>query len=234
VAPRDFTSRLTRRATRAGLSLTDEVVEKLAAFYALLSRWNQKINLTALDDSDAAIERLILEPLIAVRYVPAEAARMMDVGSGGGSPAIPLKIALPRLALTMVEAKARKSAFLREAVRHLELEDTVVENTRVEELLTKPSLHETFGVVTMRAVRVEGRTLHTLQAFIKPNGHLLLFRGPHGPSIPPVVIPPLEWLDTYPLLDSLQSRLTALAKRSVGTARIVPRGTMTGGVDHPS
>ena len=47
---------------------------------------------------------------------------MMDVGSGGGSPAIPLKLAVPRLSLTMVEAKARKSAFLREAIRHLGLE----------------------------------------------------------------------------------------------------------------
>jgi 16S rRNA (guanine527-N7)-methyltransferase len=234
VAPRDFTTRLTRRATRAGLFLGDELVEKIATFYALLSRWNEKINLTALDNPDEAIDRLILEPLIAARYVPAGAMRLMDVGSGGGSPAIPLKLAVPRLALTMVEVKARKSAFLREAVRQLEIRDAEVETSRIEELLAKPALHEAFDVLSMRAVRVETRTLHTLQAFLSTNGQLFLFRGPHGPAVPPVVVPPLEWLETNPLVESLQSRLTTLVKRHVGLPESVPRGTTQPAVDRPS
>jgi 16S rRNA (guanine527-N7)-methyltransferase len=234
VAPRDFSSRLIRRATRAGLFLTDELTERLATFYELLSRWNQKINLTALQNADEAIDRLILEPLLAARYIPATVRRLMDVGSGGGSPAIPLKLALPRLALTMVEVKARKSAFLREAVRHLELADTDVETARVEELLLKPALHEAFDVVSLRAVRVETRTLVTLQAFVKPRGQIFLFRGPHGPAVPQTIVPPLEWVDTVPLVDSLQSRLTTLVKRHIGLPPSVPRGTSTGGVDRSS
>ena len=135
MAPRDFTTRLTRRAARVGLFLNDDLVERLATFYALLSRWNQKINLTSLSDPDEAIDRLILEPLLAARYVPPAATGFMDIGSGGGSPAIPLKLAIPHLQLTMVEAKTRKSAFLREAARQLDLGSTQVETTRVEELL---------------------------------------------------------------------------------------------------
>ena len=234
MAPRDFTTRLTRRATRAGLSLTDDLVEQLSTFYALLSRWNQKINLTALDNPDEAIDRLILEPLLAARHVPSSATRLMDVGSGGGSPAIPLKLAVPRLALTMVEVKARKSAFLREAVRQLGIGDAEVETARVEELLAKPSLHEAFDVLSMRAVRVETRTMHTLQAFLKTDGHLLLFRGPHGPATPQAVVPPLEWLETVPLVESLQSRLTTLVKRQIGFPLNVPRGTLRPGVDRSS
>jgi 16S rRNA (guanine527-N7)-methyltransferase len=223
VAPRDFSTRLTRRAARVGLFLSDDLVERLAAFHALLSRWNQKINLTSLADPDEAIDRLILEPLLAVRYVPAGAARMMDIGSGGGSPAIPLKLAIPRLHLTMVEAKTRKSAFLREAARQLELGSTEVETTRVEELLAKPQLHESYDLITMRAVRIEARTLNTVQAFLTPGGHVLLFRGPHGPAHP-VVVPPLRWIDTYPLVETLQSRGTLLQKTSIGLH--VPRGTL--------
>ena len=90
----------------------------------MLSRWNQKINLTSLDDPDEAIDRLMLEPLAAVRFVPAGVSAMMDIGSGGGSPAIPMKLVSPKVALTMVEVKARKSAFLREATRHLKLVET--------------------------------------------------------------------------------------------------------------
>ncbi len=223
MAPRDFSTRLTRRAARAGLSISDDLAEKLAAFHALLSRWNQKINLTSLADPDESIDRLILEPLLAARHVSPAAARFMDVGSGGGSPAIPLKLALPHLKLTMVEAKVRKSAFLREASRHLDLTATDVETTRVEELLAQPRLHESFDLITMRAVRIEGRMLNTIQAFLKPGGHVLLFRGPHGPA-EPMVVPPLQWIETHPLLDTLQSRVTILEKRPIRAS--VPRGTM--------
>ena len=70
----------------------------------------------------------------------------------------------------MVEVKARKSAFLREAIRQLGLTDTQVENTRYEELLTRPELLEASDVLTLRAVRVETRVLLTLQAFVAPRG----------------------------------------------------------------
>ena len=221
MAARDFRTRLTRRAQKAGIFLPDEVAIRLVQYYELLSRWNRKINLTSLDNPDEAIDRLLLEPLMAARSVPAGKVVLMDVGSGGGSPAIPLKIALPQLDLTMVEAKARKSAFLREAVRHLDLTSTKVETSRFEQLLGRPELLEGFDVISLRAVRVEVKVLHTLQAFLKPGGQILMFRGPSGPAVPDAVVPPLEWLATQPLLDTLQSRLTVLSKRKIVG---VPRG----------
>lgn len=192
-------------------------------FFGLLFRWNQKINLTSIADPDEAIDRLLLEPLLAARHVPASATRLMDIGSGGGSPAIPLKLALSHLHLTMVEAKVRKSAFLREASRQLGLIATEVETTRVEELLARPQLHEAFDLVSLRAVRLEMRMLNTMQAFLRPGGHVLVFRGPHGPA-EPVVVPPLQWVDTYPLVEVMQSRATLLQKRPIGAH--VPRGTV--------
>ena len=111
----------------------------------------------------------------------------------------------------MVEVKARKSAFLREAVRTLGLDKTTVETNRYEELLARPDLHEAFGLLSLRAIRVEVRTLLTLQAFIKPGGLIFLFRGPSGPDAPEVV-PPLQWTGTFPLVESMQSRLTILQK----------------------
>jgi 16S rRNA (guanine527-N7)-methyltransferase len=216
VAPRDFRTRLTRRAAKAGVFLPDELASRLIAYYELLSRWNRKINLTSLEDPDEAIDRLLLEPLIAARHLPASDVRLMDVGSGGGSPALPLKLAAPGISLTMVEVKTRKSAFLREAVRHLGLDRTIVETSRYEELLARPELHEAFGVVSMRAVRVETSTLVTLQAFLAPRGEFFLFRSASGPEVPAAVVPPLEWKATIPLVESLQSRLTIVTKRRLG------------------
>ena len=211
MASRDFRTRLSRRAKKAGVFLPDDLNGHLASYYELLDRWNRKINLTALDNPDEAIDRLLLEPIVAVRQLPSTVGSLMDVGSGGGSPAIPIKLSLPGTALTMVEAKARKSAFLREAVRALRLDRTTVETARYEELLARPELHEAFDALSLRAVRVEVRTLFTLQAFVRRGGVLLLFRGPSGPDVPDIV-PPLRWVTTVPLLETLQSRLTVLQK----------------------
>jgi 16S rRNA (guanine527-N7)-methyltransferase len=211
VAPRDFRTRLAKRASKAGLFLPDQLAVGLTAYYELLARWNRKINLTALDDLDEAIDRLLLEPVVATKQLAGPDLTIMDVGSGGGSPAIPMKLAAPRAKLMMVEVKARKSAFLREAVRSLGLGQTTVETSRYEELLARPELHETFDVLSLRAVRVEVRTLLTLQAFVKPGGMILLFRGPTGPDAPELV-PPLSWVATVPLIEALQSRLTVLQK----------------------
>jgi 16S rRNA (guanine527-N7)-methyltransferase len=202
---------LTRRAGKSGIFLPDDLSERLLTYYELLAHWNRKINLTALDDPDQAIDRLLLEPILAARHLPSVDLHLMDVGSGGGSPAIPLKLASPLSRLTMVEVKARKSAFLREAIRALELSDTIVETSRYEELLARPELHESVGVLSLRAVRVELRSLMTLQAFLRPGGSMFMFRGPGGPKEPQSV-PMLRWVDTYPLVESLQSRLTILQK----------------------
>jgi 16S rRNA (guanine527-N7)-methyltransferase len=211
VATRDFRTLLSKRGKKAGVFLPDHLNGQLASYYELLDRWNRKINLTALDNPDEAIDRLLLEPIVAARQLPSTVGNLMDVGSGGGSPAIPIKLSLAGVALTMVEAKARKSAFLREAVRALRLDRTTVETARYEELLAKPELHEAFDALSLRAVRVEVRTLFTLQAFVKRGGVLLLFRGPSGPDVPEIV-PPLRWVTTVPLLETLQSRLTVLQK----------------------
>jgi 16S rRNA (guanine527-N7)-methyltransferase len=211
VAPRDFRTRLSSRASKAGLFLGDELVVALAAYYDLLSRWNRKINLTALDNPDEAIDRLLLEPVAAARHFPEPGGSLMDIGSGGGSPAIPMKLVVRSSLLTMVEVKARKSAFLREAVRTLKLEGTTVETSRYEELLARPEMHERYAVLSLRAVRVEVRTLLTLQAFVKQGGVIFLFRGPSGADSPDIV-PPLRWVGTFPLVESLQSRLTILQK----------------------
>lgn len=219
MAKREFLDRLRRRAKAAGLTLDASLVEKLETYYRVLSKWNAKINLTAFrlvpEGEDAAIDRLLIEPVVAARYIPENARTLLDAGSGGGSPAIPLRLAGPNLQLRMVEVKTRKAVFLREAVRELGLTEAIVENTRFEELLSRSELHEGLDLVSIRAVRVETRTLLTLQAFMRPGGRLLLFRGPGKTDLEDSPPPPLAWLATYPLVDTLHSKLVILSKTRV-------------------
>lgn len=195
------------------LSIPTELADALLAYLELLALWNSKINLTALDEPDAAIDRLILEPLLAARHLTA-AASVIDIGSGGGSPAIPLKLAAPRIKLWMVESKTRKSAFLREAIRQLDLRESFVETKRYEELLSTPNLHESMDVVTIRAVRVESATLLGLQAFLKPGGELFLFRA-SGDGTVDYIPPPLKLEAEEPLVESLRSRLIRIQKVAI-------------------
>jgi 16S rRNA (guanine527-N7)-methyltransferase len=216
VTSREFKDRLTRRAKRAGVTVTPELAARFEAYYRLLATWNQKINLTSLnlgEASDETFDRLLVEPLVAAQYAPPGVQRMMDVGSGGGSPALPLALAIPGVSLLMVESKTRKSVFLREAVRTLGMASADVVTARFEELLTRPELHEAHNLVTIRAVRVESRVLLGLQAFLQPGGRLFLFRGPTSGDPAETAPPPLMWLATYPLVESLRSRLVVLEKR---------------------
>jgi 16S rRNA (guanine527-N7)-methyltransferase len=197
------------------LTITDELSQQLWSYTDLLFRWNQKINLTSLnlDKPDEAIDRLLLEPLLATRHVSSSSSAVIDIGSGGGSPAIPLKLALPGIRLVMVESKARKSAFLREALRQLRL-DATVETERFEELLARPDLHEAFDLLTVRAVRTEPRTLMSLQAFVRQGGRLFLFKGvPATGEAQARSVPPLSLEATHAL--GPQASLIVLEKLAI-------------------
>jgi len=209
-----------RRARKANITLSEEATDRLGTYLDLLSLWNRRINLTALEDPDAAVDRLVLEPALAARHLTG-AMSVMDVGSGGGSPAIPLKILVPGLSFTMVESKTRKAAFLREAIRELHLEKTTVESCRFEELLALPERHESVDTVTVRAVKIDPSFLMNVQAFLRVGGQVLLFRssGQRDPDRWPF---PLVVETEEPLVESLRSRLVRLRRVAIGMAHVVP------------
>lgn len=182
---RQVGAQISRRAERAGLPVSAALAESLQAYLALLAKWNRKINLTSLDvdpPTDEAIDRLIIEPLAGAQLVRPGDRLVIDVGSGGGSPAIPFKLAAPQLRSVMVEVKTRKSAFLREAVRQLALRDTVVEMHLVQELLPRVDLHEAADLVTVRAVRMDLALLGPIRSFLRPAGRVIWFGGLGAPS----------------------------------------------------
>jgi 16S rRNA (guanine527-N7)-methyltransferase len=197
------------------LILESSLVEKLEAYFELLRRWNRKVSLTSLpieNAGDEAIDRLLIEPLLAAKYLPASTQSVLDIGSGGGSPAVPLKLAAPAVSMRMVESKTRKAAFLREVVRELGLSQVEVESARFEQLLTRPELHEGVDVVTLRAVRVERRTLLSLQAFLRPGALLFLFRTGTMTREADLASPPLIWQASHSLVPTMRSHLSIFQK----------------------
>ncbi len=206
--------KLAKRASKAGLSLPGAVLDALNAYFELLRKWNRKVSLTSLpveDAGDEAIDRLLIEPVLAIRYLSNPESSVLDIGSGGGSPAIPMKLAAPGVSLRMVESKLRKAAFLREIVRTLDVDRTTIDAVRFEELLARPTLHEAIDVVTVRAVKVERKTLSELQSFVRPGGCLFLF-GTAAPTPPALAAPHLSAAESHVLLSQWGSRLEILRK----------------------
>jgi 16S rRNA (guanine527-N7)-methyltransferase len=158
---------------------------RLEEYYQLLARWNARINLTSLPLDgypDGAVDRLIVEPLAAARFIDNASLIWFDLGSGGGSPAIPLKIARPKLRLVMIESRSRKAAFLREAVRTLELGESSVICSRVEDLSSESD--GLADLVTVRAVRLDETFLKSAVALLDPSGRLIVFSTTDKVSVP--------------------------------------------------
>jgi 16S rRNA (guanine527-N7)-methyltransferase len=204
----EFKDQLARRAQRAKAPLTVPMLAPLEAYFRLLTRWNATINLTALPldaPTDETFDRLLVEPIAATKQIAESPAVWFDLGSGGGSPAIPMKIARPALELTMVESKARKSAFLREAIRELGLADADVAEGRFEDLADGAELGASADLVTVRAVRTDASLFEIAGRLLKNSGRLLLFRPGHDPSPDP---PGFVHGGTTQLIDSPPTFLT--------------------------
>ena len=211
---REFKDRLSRRGRKVALDIPSPLADQLWIYFQLLAKWNSKINLTSWDLGDPtpeAIDRLLIEPLLAAPFGKG-ATSLIDVGSGGGSPALPLALALTGVRLVMVEVKTRKSVFLREAVRELGLITSTVVTARYETLLPNPHLHESFDLLSVRAVKVEARVLSALQAFVRPGGRLLHFRSTAQPE--PLLLPPLRSVGAYSLGEASQNQLHVILKIS--------------------
>jgi 16S rRNA (guanine527-N7)-methyltransferase len=205
----EFRDRLARRTRRAKAPIALNMLEPLEAYFRLLTQWNAKINLTALPldaPTDETFDRLLVEPLGAAKQIPTDAPSVwFDLGSGGGSPAIPMKIARPALRLTMIESKERKSAFLREAIRSLGLAETFVATERFEVAAARPEFSGTGDIVTVRAVKADAELFQTAGRMLKDGGRLLLFRPAHSASADP---PGFKRVTTVPLIDVPQSFLS--------------------------
>ena len=152
-----------------GMAPPDAAQEKLLAFRDLLLKWNRTYNLTALRDPDQAISHHLLDSLAILPHVGP--GPLLDVGSGGGLPAIPLAIVRPELAVTMVDTVHKKTTFLQQAAIQLGLKNVTVRHARVEEL------NGTFAQITSRAFAELAAFVGLTRHLLAPGGRWLAMKG---------------------------------------------------------
>lgn len=158
--PIDAALRTELEAGLRTLGLSTDLAEPLLAYLALLLRWNQTYNLTAVRDPREMVVRHLLDSLAMVPHVDG-LSTLADLGTGPGLPGIPLAIALPSLHVTLVESNGKKARFMREAIRQLTLRNAEVAESRIE-AVDRPGQ---FDAITARA-------LATLPDILRFGGHL--------------------------------------------------------------
>lgn len=175
-----------------GIPLPEGAIERFERYLDLLEKWNAVINLTAVRDRARMVTLHLLDSLTVVPRLSGK-TRLLDVGSGGGMPGIPLAIALPELQVTLLEPNQKKAAFLRQAKLELGLENVRVVAERVERWETG----DRFDAIVSRAFSDLPDFVAGARRLLSPDGNIIAMKGvvPFeeisrlAPDLTPEVIP---------------------------------------------
>ncbi|WP_432800288.1 16S rRNA (guanine(527)-N(7))-methyltransferase RsmG [Poriferisphaera sp. WC338] len=165
---------------RLEIALDDAMLVKLARFLDLLLDANTRMNLTAIKERDAAWSRMIIDSLTllpGLENVPAS-AKVIDIGSGGGLPGIPLAIVRPDLHVTLLDATGKKVAFHNEVIKTLGLENCRSIQDRAETLGQSKEHRGQYDIAMSRAIGKIAEVLEYSLPLARVEGRVLAMKGP--------------------------------------------------------
>ena len=169
IGSREWQSFIINGARTLGIEINEDVTAPFSIYASELINWNRKINLTTITKPrDIAIKHF-LDSLAPAGFIP-DRARLLDIGSGGGFPGIPLKILKPSLSGLLIDGVRKKVNFLKHVLRTLSLENIEALQIRAENLLKDPERANSFDVIISRA-------LSDLEPFVKSALPLLAKQG---------------------------------------------------------
>ena len=157
------------------IDVTDEQLNLFEEYYKLLVFYNDKFNITAITERQEVYIKHFVDSLLFVNKL--KSGKYLDVGSGGGFPAIPIAIVRSDINYTLLEATNKKCEFLREVATRLNLPNVKVINGRAEELGLKSEYREKFDCVTARAVARLNTLAEYSMPFVKVGGQFISYKG---------------------------------------------------------
>jgi 16S rRNA (guanine527-N7)-methyltransferase len=172
-AQAELDRRLANGAAEIGLSLGRGERDKLLEYLALLEKWNQVYNLTAIRDREKMVSGHLLDCLAVIPYVTG--TRVLDAGSGAGFPGIPIALARPDIQVVLLDSNHKKAAFLTQAVADLQLNNATVVCERVETWLAG----EKFDCIISRAFAEIAEFIALTGHLLAPGGVFAAMKGVH-------------------------------------------------------
>lgn len=174
---KDFRSILIKAAREMGLDPTQEQIALFETYRETLLLWSARMNLVSLRTELDLPVRHFIDSLTLLPYLAAGPGTLLDIGSGAGFPAIPVKIFRKDLHVTLLEASRKKCSFLKEVIRRLGLRDVAVLNCRLEELL-KMDPRPSYDWIVSRATLKLPEFVELGMPLLKPGGILAAMKGP--------------------------------------------------------
>mgnify|MGYP001816919858 CR=1 FL=1 len=172
-----YQSLLVDSAKQIGINLSPEQVEKFATYLDLLKSWNSKINLTAISDDKQIIIKHFVDSLTICSLIK-PFSKVLDIGTGAGFPGIPLKIYEDSLEVFLMDSVAKKTSFLKEVRRKLNIKNLDVINTRAENV--KDDLRNCFDYIVFRAFSDFEFIISLSKPYLKEDGKLVIMKGDKG------------------------------------------------------
>lgn len=164
-----------------GLNCTDETIEKFSKYREILVEWNQKMNLTGIEDEKEVFIKHFLDSLAAVKngYIK-NGMSIIDVGTGAGFPGLPLKICLENSKVTLLDSLNKRINFLSEVCKNINIDDIELIHGRAEDFGKDDEYREQYDIATARAVAGLPILMEFCTPFIKVGGYFVCLKGPNA------------------------------------------------------
>ena len=159
-----------------GVTVTGAQVETLAAHANELLKWNRKINLTRIVDPVEMALKHYVDSLACVPHIPA-GARVLDIGSGGGFPGVPVAVVAQPAHVLMIDSVGKKISFVQHAIRMLRLSSAEARHVRVQALAEEPDYREAFDRVVCRALTGVDQIIELAFPLLKTGGMVVALKG---------------------------------------------------------
>lgn len=173
----DF-DKLEKTLLKLDLNITDRMKEQFAAYYEILIKWNQVMNLTSIIEFDEVVEKHFLDSIAMGYYIDLNhELKLIDVGTGAGFPGIPLKIVFPNIKVLLADSLNKRVKFLNEVILQLNLEYITAVHGRAEELAQKELYREQFDLCVSRAVANLASLSEYCLPFVKTGGKFIAYKS---------------------------------------------------------
>lgn len=176
---REYYNILDTAADNIGLSFDDKKYEQFIKYKDLLKEWNEKVNLTAIKDDEGIIKKHFIDSMKIFKFQPLKnAKKVIDIGTGGGFPGIPMKIIKPDIDIVLLDSLKKRINVLEDILYKIDIKDVTAMHGRAEEFGVDPQHRQQYDAVVSRAVANLAVLSEFCIPYVKVGGYFLAMKGP--------------------------------------------------------
>ncbi|WP_461207546.1 16S rRNA (guanine(527)-N(7))-methyltransferase RsmG [Clostridium sp. DL1XJH146] len=176
---REFYDILSKSSDAIDIEFNEDKFIKFLKYMELIKEWNEKVNITSITEDEEIIKKHFIDSFKIYSFTPVKACtKVLDVGTGGGFPGIPMKIMNPKIEITLLDSLRKRIDVLKDITDKLEIEQIELIHGRAEEFIKKEKRRSYYDLVTSRAVANLRMLSELCLPYVKKGGYFISFKGP--------------------------------------------------------